>query len=69
MIPESRKLTWRDEGFPLDSDEEADYNARRYVHRSWAKRRNHKKAATEVYTRFRKEGLTKLQAYVATYNK
>lgn len=69
MIPESRKLTWNDDGFPLNSDEEADLKTRRYLHRSWAQRRDHKKAATEVYSRFIKEGLTKLQSYVATYNK
>lgn len=69
MIPESRKLTWRDEGFPLDSDEEADERVRRDLHHSWKVRKNRKAAESEVYTRFKKEGLTDIQAYVATYRK
>lgn len=69
MIPESRKLTWRDEGFPLDSDEEADEHIRRHLHELWTFRKNRKKTESEVYTRFKKEGLTDIQAYVATYRK
>lgn len=69
MIPESRKLTWRDEGFPLDSDEEADDLIRRHLHRSWKSRKDRKKTESEVYTRLKKEGLTHIQAYVAVYNK
>jgi hypothetical protein len=69
MIPESRRLIWNDDGYPLDSDEEADARIRRHLHKSWARRKELKKAESEVFSHFKKEGLTYIQAYVAIHKK
>ena len=66
MIPESRRGTWVSEDF-IDSD--SDDDVRRYLHASWKRRTREKKTESKEYTRLKKKGLTKLQAYVAAYNK
>lgn len=67
MIPDSRRATWISKDFPDDSD--SDVPVRRYLHDSWKRRAKKKSYQHQEFSRFQKKGLTKLQSYVAAYDK
>lgn len=69
MIPESRRLTWNDDGFPFEIESDTDERIRRDIHRRWKRARENKKTQSKEYSRLKERGLTDLQAYVASYNK
>jgi len=69
MIPESRRLIWNDDGYPFEIESDTDERIRRDIHRRWKRAREDKKAQFKEYSRFKKRGLTHLQAYVASHNK
>lgn len=68
MIPESRRGNWVSEDF-VESESETDELIRRDLHKRWQRRGEQKLYEHQEFSRFKKKGLTHLQAHVAAYQR
>jgi len=68
MIPESRRAGWVNEDL-VDSESDSDLYVSHELRSDWSRKRRNTKWAREDFLRFKKIGLTDIQAYVAAYHK